>query len=250
MSSTTWTPDALSSNSRRLTDIVWRMVEAQHVASTMKLVDTLAEQDLLEEILEESKPPVPAEVRDLDYLLAAPFRYVPVPPGSRFRATSDPGVFYAAESVRTASAEVAFWRWRFLQETAGLERLGPAQHTAFSVRLDGKGIDLRASPFDADSARWTDPHDYTATQQFARTARDAGVEAIKYESVRDPSPSWCIAVLTPNAFAAKRPEPDTQTWQLVVTRDEAIWRRGATQTCSFPTSRWSSFGGHEKTGPA
>ena len=80
------------------------MVEAQHVASTMKLVDTLAEQDMLESILEESKPPLPHDVVGLDYLLAAPFRYLPYPPGSRFRSQSDPGIFYGPEPVRTSAA--------------------------------------------------------------------------------------------------------------------------------------------------
>ena len=45
------------------------------MVSTLKLVDTLAEQALLEDILEESKPPVPPECRHLHYLLSTPFRY-------------------------------------------------------------------------------------------------------------------------------------------------------------------------------
>ena len=59
----------------------WRVVEAQHVVSTLKLVDTLAEQALLEDLLEETKPPVPPECRHLHYLLATPFRY-----GAPYRA--------------------------------------------------------------------------------------------------------------------------------------------------------------------
>ena len=51
------------------------MVEAQHVVSTLKVVDTLAEQERLEQLLEESKPPVPPECRRLHYLLCTPFRY-------------------------------------------------------------------------------------------------------------------------------------------------------------------------------
>ena len=41
----------------------------------MKLVDTLAEQALLEDLIESSKPPVPVECRHLHYLLSTPFRY-------------------------------------------------------------------------------------------------------------------------------------------------------------------------------
>ena len=52
----------------------------------MKIVDTLAEQARLEELLEHSKPAVPPECRHLHYLLFTPFRYgAPYPRGSRFR---------------------------------------------------------------------------------------------------------------------------------------------------------------------
>jgi len=53
------------------------VVEAQHTASTMRLVDSLEEQASLELVLEESKPPLPPEARRLHYLLATPFRYRP-----------------------------------------------------------------------------------------------------------------------------------------------------------------------------
>ena len=82
----TWTRAALSSERRRLSGVCWRVVEAQHRVSTMKLVDTLAEQSLLESILDASKPPVPPECERLHYLLSTPFRYgAPYPSGSRFR---------------------------------------------------------------------------------------------------------------------------------------------------------------------
>lgn len=111
MSSPTWTPAALSSESHELSCKVWRMVEAQHLVSTSKIVDTRAEQELLEDILEERKPPVPQEAANLHYLLFSPFRYeTRHPSGSRFRAVNDPGVFYAAETVHTAAAEVSYWR--------------------------------------------------------------------------------------------------------------------------------------------
>ena len=68
----------------------------------MKIVDTLAEQSLLEDLLERTKPPVPAECRELHYLLSTPFRYgAPYPTGSRFRrAGFTAGVFYGSEYAR------------------------------------------------------------------------------------------------------------------------------------------------------
>lgn len=52
MLSNTLTSAALSSEARPWTGIVWRMVEAQHTASTMKIVDNDDEQDVLEALLE------------------------------------------------------------------------------------------------------------------------------------------------------------------------------------------------------
>ena len=117
MSSHTWTQDALQSELRPLQVPAWRLVEAQHVVSTLSLVDNLDEQNLLEDILEETKPPVPAECRHLDYLLSTPFRYRPYPYGSRFRkAGLTPGVWYGAEQPETAVAEMVFYRYLFYAE--------------------------------------------------------------------------------------------------------------------------------------
>lgn len=178
MSCTIWTPLAVSSEARAWSAPAWRLVEAQHVASTMKIVDDAAEQDVLEQLLASSKPPLPSSVSRLDYLLATPFRYDPRRGGSRFRDATDPGVFYGAESVRTACAELGYWRWKFLQDAIDLERIEPVAHTAFWVRLATDVVDLRESPFAADLSAWTHPTDYSATQAFARIAREASVGGI------------------------------------------------------------------------
>ncbi|EXI64162.1 MAG: RES domain protein [Candidatus Accumulibacter adjunctus] len=225
MSSITWTPAAVSSEARDWRGWVWRIVEAQHVAATMKIVDDAAEQEVLESLLEGSKPAVPDAASGLDYLLATPFRYPPLAHGSRFRAATDPGVFYGAATVRTAGAELGYWRWRFLQDAEDLERIGPVAHTAFRTEICTATVDLRDEPFRTDAAAWTHPSDYAATQSFARVARDAGVGAVIYRSVRAAEPSWCLAVLTPTAFASRRPHPATQSWWLLVNRQGVIWRR-------------------------
>src|SRR5947209_7771341 len=100
-SARTMPPPALASEARRYGRELWRVVEAQHTASTMRLGDSLEEQAALELILEASKPPLPPAVRRLHYLLATPFRYRPHL-GSRFRAAFDAGGWYGAEAVRTA----------------------------------------------------------------------------------------------------------------------------------------------------
>jgi hypothetical protein len=220
----TWTPRAVASSATRDAGEAWRAVEAQHVVATMALVDTLAEQELLERVLDDDKPPVPPAARHLDYLLFTPFRYPPPPGGSRFRGEIDTGVFYAADEVRTACAELGYWRWRHLCDTPSIDAMPLRAQTVFRVKFATVMIDLRKPPFVAERARWTDPADYAACQAFARTAREASIGAIRYQSVRDPLHGGCIAVLDPAAFAKPMPL-EQQTWMLSVSRRRVVWRR-------------------------
>src|SRR5699024_9738584 len=197
-----WTAAALWRNRTRLADTVWRAVEAQHQTSTRRLVDTAAEQARLEELLEATKPAWPAGAERLDYLLASPFRYGN-PNGSRFRPGGLRwGVFYAGESVRVALAEVAYHRMRFFlaSQSTPLPRQ-TATLTVFSVRYrTATGLDLTRAPFAEQRARWTDPHDYTPTQQLGRTAVDAGISVLRYWSARAPEPGHCVALFDVQSF--------------------------------------------------
>lgn len=218
---------------------LWRAVEAQHHASTMVLVKTLDEQYLLEQILESSKPALPEACTRLHWLLFTPFRYPPLPSGSRFRAPDEPGVFYGAEERRTACAELGYWRWRFLLDSE-LSALDPLQQTLFRAEVAGATVDLREPPHNARRDDWTDPDNYRACQQFAREARTAGTAIIRYESVRDPERGACAAVLEPGAFARNTPS-ETQTWILTLSRQRVIWRRDSvfeTDAFEFDASDW------------
>ncbi|MBL8217340.1 MAG: hypothetical protein JNK87_41855, partial [Bryobacterales bacterium] len=69
------TDELLASAARTTRAKAWRAVEAQHIVSTLRLTgNDPAEQDRLERILEESKPPLPPAAAHLHYLLATPFR--------------------------------------------------------------------------------------------------------------------------------------------------------------------------------
>ncbi len=58
MRAQTWDPDWPTAHCVHLSmKGAWRGVETQYIAASMKLVDTLEEQDLLERLLEASKPP-------------------------------------------------------------------------------------------------------------------------------------------------------------------------------------------------
>jgi len=200
----------------------------------MKLVDTLAEQALLEQILDESKPPVPPECRRLHYLLATPFRYgAPYPVGSRFRRPGlTPGVFYASKTPATAIAELTCHRLLFFAESP--ETPWPAnagEHTVFAARFRANaGLDLTAAPLDRDEARWTHPTDYGACQDLAEAARTAGVQAIRYRSVRDVRDGFNIALLTCAAFTSREPI-ERQTWRLHFSA------AGARAICDDPAQR-------------
>jgi hypothetical protein len=237
VSSNTWTPPAVDSEARRATRRLWRAVEAQHIASTLRLVANVDEQLVLERILDESKPPLPKQAADLHYLLATPFRYA-APIGSRFRAPGDPGVWYGAEKERTACAELGFWRWRFLTDSAGLDSLGPSPQTVFRAAIDGRMVDLTQAPFRRARSEWTDPHSYAAPQRFAQAARRADVDAIRYESVRDPQHGGAVAVLRPGCFKPRRPL-EQRIWLLTVRSDAAIWQREG-QSDDFPAKIWKA----------
>jgi hypothetical protein len=235
VSSNIWTPPAVASEAGRATRRLWRAVEAQHVASTLRLVANVEEQLLLERILDRSKPALPQDAADLHYLLSTPFRYVS-PIGSRFRAPADAGVWYGAEKERTACAELGFWRWRFLMDSAELESLGPSPQTVFRAGIDGRMVDLTASPFKRARSDWTNPNDYAASQRFAQVARQAGVDAIRYESVRDPGHAGAVAVLSPTCFKPRQPL-EQRIWLLTVRPEAAIWQREG-QSLEFLAKDW------------
>jgi hypothetical protein len=236
MSSATWTPAALSRERRRLSGFCWRIVESQYRVSTMKLVDTADEQAALEQLLDQTKPPVPAECRGLDYLLFTPFRYgAPYPNGSRFRrAGYTAGVFYASEAPATAVVEMAFHRLLFFADSPATPwPANPAEYTVFSVGYKtAAALDLTRPPLNRDRDRWIDPADYAACQTLADEARTAGVEVLRYESARDRSspPGVNVALLTCRAFASRKPSA-RQTWRLYLSA------AGARAICEHPDRR-------------
>ena len=233
MSLPTWTPAALSSEAVGLEGRYWRMVEAQHRVSTLKLVDTLDEQALIEDLIEDTKPKIPLECRHLHYLLATPFRYGSIyPHGSRFRrAGKTKGVYYAAETVLTAVAEMAFYRLLFFAESPATQwPLDAAEYTAFAAAIRcERAVDLTRPPFDRDEDAWTHPTDYSACQAIADAAREANLQAIRYRSVRDPKGAN-IALLSCRGFARAKPL-DPQTWRI------RIGALGVQAICEFPDRR-------------
>ncbi|GAB1388822.1 MAG: hypothetical protein AMXMBFR78_01280 [Rubrivivax sp.] len=199
---------------------VWRGVESQYANASLDLVDSYREHDVLERLLEESKPPLPDCGRGKHFLLCTPFRYTPQRP-SRFRSLGHRGIWYGARQPRTACAEIAYWRKRFILDSAGLTNSRiKSSHTLFAASIDGLGIDLTSPPWVAFEACWTSSEDYTQTHGLAAAAEDAGLQVIMYASARAPG-GTCFAVLSVEALGEPKGGIDRtrQNWICIATRD-------------------------------
>ena len=220
MSSSIWTRCAGDSEIRPLRLTPWRVVESQHQVSTRKLVASDAEQRLLEELIDRVKPPtVYARAHTLHYLLFTPFRYPPLPHGSRFGTKLEPGIWYGASTRATAFAEVAYYRMVFLEGTHADLREVTTELSAFRVNArTRRGVDLTVPPFASRRRYIAHPASYVASQALGQAMRNAGVELFRYPSARDPSASGVgIAAFMPSVFGKAAPAA-FETWSCVATR--------------------------------
>lgn len=202
---------------------LWRGVEAQHQVATMRLVDDLNEQLLLEQLLDTSKPSLPPHAKALHYLLATPFRYAS-PTSSRFRRANEPGTWYGAEEPQTVAAELAHWRWRHFMDSDGL-RGGElvAEHTFFQARFRGVELDLIKEPWNTRRQTWRDPSNYEQCHRLATQVRERGdIAGIRYESARRES-FGCVAVLTATSLSLPNLQHQ-QTWISKTTANLVLFR--------------------------
>ena len=206
----------------RLAAQPWRVVESQHVVATRRLVDSSAEQEVLEELIEGAKPPVPDEpaFAGLHYLLSTPFRYPPLPHGSRFGTRAERGIWYGADQRSAALAEAAYYRLVFL---AGTEAdLDPilVDLTVFRAWVaTARGVDLTdlaGTPHAGVEAEISSPVSYTTSQRVGAAMRAESVEAFRFRSARDPDGGSNVGLFTPAAFRRKKPD-GFETWYCVVT---------------------------------
>jgi hypothetical protein len=227
MSQSIWTLCGGRSSARPLTLRGLRAVESQFVNSTRKLVDSDEEQALLEALVDEVKPPLPAGIgkAGLHYLLFTPFRHPPLRNGSRFGTRHERGIFYGALEVATVMAEVAYYRLVFLEGTTAELGLVETPLTVFAFKVRTKlGVDLTAEPFLRHQGAICSPTRYAASQRLGRQMREDGVEAALFRSARDPQHGTNLALFAP-AFAGRRPERVTQQWQCNATLERVEVRR-------------------------
>jgi RES domain len=249
MSSSIWTRCAGASRLAPLRLSPWRVVEAQHLVSTRKLVDSIEEQIVLEQLIEVSKPVGPrarggegarvpaATGPDRHVLLTTPFRYPPLRHGSRFAGRFEPSLWYGSEDQRTVFAEAAYYRLVFLDGTRADLGTVATWHTAFTVQArTARGIDLTAQPFERHRAAISSPADYTTSQMLGSAMREAGVELFRYRSARDAAGGVNVGIFGPAVFGEARPR-HFETWHATSTRDRVEfvrrdWRQDQRFTCS------------------
>ena len=210
-----------------LDGVLFRLVESQEQIATLSYVDTLEEQTLLEQLLEDVKPAYPEHRDDLHYLLKTPFRYPPLQWGSRFGQTHQPSIFYGGSSIETTLAESAYYRFLFWfsMDSVSIKNKIRSEHTLFSARYyTNKGIRLQSAPFDEYLTELADPSHYQACQAIGTAMRAAGVEAFEYRSARDPAGGTCTGLFTPDVFTHPKPL-DMSQWLGEVSADKVAFKR-------------------------
>ena len=232
-----------AASARALSGSFWRVVEGQHVVATRRLVDSVDEHVILEDLIETAKPPLPAgaEFRGLHYLLSTPFRYPPLAHGSRFATRNERSILYGAHTLRTAFAETAYYRLLFLEASratlAPLDADLSSFHAPYRTR---KGVDLTRSPFRAHRDRISSPNRYDMPQALGASMRAAGIEAFRYVSARDDRGGVGVGLFTPRACASKRPGA-LQVWRCIASGDGVEMRRSdllRPETFVFPRAQF------------
>lgn len=197
----------------------WRMVEAQHISSSRDLVESREEHDLLESLIEHSKPSIATHQH---YLIFTPFRYPPLAYGSRFGNMLEPSLWYGSIDLHTTLAEVAFYRLKFFDDTCAQLDYIEIPMTAFKAYIETEhGIDLTKPPFNQYQDKISSKTSYVYSQSLGTEMRQANIEAFIYTSARDTARGKNVALFTPDVFKKKDMQYIThmQNWRCIANRN-------------------------------
>lgn len=223
----------------------YRIVETQEYAATTELVDNLDEQHLLEEMLDEVKPPYPEFSEQLHYLISTPFRYPPLLHGSRFGNITMASYFYASENVDTMLAECAYYRFAFLKGMAVPyeKKAITSEHMSFSVSIKSNAMaDLTKIKSRKITEAITSKDNYLFSQQLGRLLIEQnGFDVIRFQSARDADRGANVAVKSPDQIASKQPKK-TVNWLCHTTNERISFTSYGTRPVSFDLSYFSIDG--------
>jgi hypothetical protein len=207
---------------------IYRLVEGQHYISTRPLVDSDEEHDVLENLLDASKPPAPTENARgaLHYLLYTPFRYPPLKSGGRFHTRIEQSIFYGSEDLQTSMAEVAYGRFLFMQHSAADFEPMQVPYTHFvAVVKSARALLLTTTPFSKHRAVLSHPTSYAASQAFGTRMRQAGVELFTYYSARNPD-GVNVGLFSVEAFKKNQPVKGKDGhWSVFISSDTVEFKR-------------------------
>jgi hypothetical protein len=190
----------------QLAGAIYRLVESQEQVATNSLVRTLAEQALLEELLESSKPPLPTPA-----WIALPARdAIPLPAIAVRLPLRHP---LRTESVlRSALRADDAGRKRVLPLRVlvghGAATCGTAAYPAHAC--SGGNFDTAGTAAAPAAIRRIRRHAH-ASQRLCRNTgagqamRAAGIAAFEYRSARDPAAGINVALFTPETLARRAP---------------------------------------------
>ncbi len=212
---------------------VYRIVETQEYAATTGLVDSLEEQDILEQMLDTVKPGYRPETESLHYLISTPFRYPPLKHGSRFGDTTMASFFYASEQLATSLAEFAFYRFAFFNDmSVAYEQAVRSEHMSFSVRVrSSKLADLTQVVSEGISQQLTSPLQYNFSQQVGRQLLANGALVLRYKSARCDE-GINLAVAMPSEIVSRTPQ-DHIHWICLSTADKISINAQGHSPCYF-----------------
>ncbi len=214
---------------KKISGTLYRLVESQEQVATLGYVDTLDEQVLLEQMLDQTKPLYKEDLTDYHYLLSTPFRYPPLKWGSRFGRIHEPSIFYGGSSVGVTLAESAYYRFVFWNSMIGtpIKKQIRSEHTLFSAAYQTwHGVHLHQPPFDDYLAEIASPTQYSYSQLLGSDMRASGVDAFEYRSARDPEKGICVGLFTARALKDKQPK-DFSQWLCETASDEVLFKQFA-----------------------
>jgi hypothetical protein len=211
----------LSSLSGEYRGKVYRIVESQEKVATMNLLDTLAEQALLEELIETTKPSID-ETKRRHYLIQTPFRYPPLKHGSRFGSRFEPSIFYAGQTLKSAICESAFYSFYFLSRCTVQYADAIINHkTSFTVEIQAKHhVDLTKVLSRDIQEKLTHKSDYQFTQSIGKQMRQESVASFRFFSARC-NEQLNIGVFDINSIVG---EPaNYQSWEIKQTAKDILF---------------------------